>query len=93
MGLLSRPAVVVVAGVLVAATAGGSAKANMMDQMVMHYCSKDMQEEFTKAGKTAPAGMIEATCTCVVQRLKARDSIEQAKTFCKDQAIKQYGEI
>jgi hypothetical protein len=37
--------------------------------------------------------MIEATCTCVVQRLKARDSIEQAKTFCKDQAIKQYGEI
>jgi hypothetical protein len=93
MGLLSRPAVVAVAGVLVAACAGGSAKANMMDQMVMHYCSKDMQEEITKAGKTAPAGMIESTCTCVVQRLKARDSIEQAKTFCKAQAIKQYGEI
>jgi hypothetical protein len=85
--------VVAVAGVLVAACAGGSASANMMDQMVMHYCSKDMQEEITKAGKTAPAGMIEATCTCVVQRLKARDSIEQAKTFCKAQAIKQYGEI
>ena len=89
MGLLSRPAVVVVAGVLVAATAAGSAKANMMDQMVMHYCSKDMQEEISKAGKIAPTGMIEATCTCVVQRLKARDSIEQAKSFCKDQAIKQ----
>ena len=89
MGLLSRPAVVVVAGVLVAATAGGSAKANMMDQMVMHYCSKDMQEEISKAGKIAPTGMIEATCTCVVQRLKARDTIEQAKSFCKDQAIKQ----
>ena len=93
MGLLSRPAVVAVAGVLVAACAGGSASANMMDQMGMHYCSKDMQEEITKAGKTAPAGMIEATCTCVVKRLKARDSIEQAKTFCKAQAIKQYGEI
>jgi hypothetical protein len=37
--------------------------------------------------------MIESTCTCVVQRLKARDSIEQAKTFCKAQAIKQYGDI
>jgi hypothetical protein len=93
MGLLSRSAVVAIAGVLVAACAGGSASANMMDQMVMHYCSKDMQEEITKAGKTAPAGMIESTCTCVVQRLKARDSIEQAKTFCKAQAIKQYGEI
>ena len=90
MVLLSRPAVAALACVLVAATAGGSAKANMMDQMVRKYCLKAVNDEVKASGKPAPDGMANSTCECVVQQMKKRQSIEQAKVTCKNQAAKKY---
>ena len=63
---------------------------NMMDQMVRKYCLKAVNDEVKASGKPAPAGMPESTCECVVQQMKKRQSIEQAKTTCKTQAAQKY---
>lgn len=78
----------------VAATclAAGAAKANMIDQIIFNKCSSAMREDFQKAGKTPPDGMVADTCNCVVAQMKKRQSIEQAKTFCSEQSLKQYGQ-
>ena len=58
----------------------------MKDQLIFHYCSKAMQADFSKAGKTPPDGMVAFTCSCVVQQIDARASIEQAKAICQARA-------
>lgn len=65
--------------------------ANMKDQMIFGYCSRAMTADLGKAGKTAPAGMVDQTCGCVVQQINARASIDQAKTICQAQAQQKYG--
>ncbi|MFM7651810.1 MAG: hypothetical protein ACKO5M_02625 [Vulcanococcus sp.] len=69
------------------------AAANMMDQIILGKCSQAMKDDFTKAGKTPPAGMVDSTCSCVVAQMKKRQSIDQAKTTCTNQALQQYGKI
>ena len=52
-----------------------------------------MQADFKKSGKTPPAGMVEETCSCVADgMLKKRQSLEQAKSLCVEQATVKYGQ-
>lgn len=70
-----------------------SAGANMMEQIITSKCAEAMQADFQKAGKTPPAGMVEATCSCVAEgMLKKRQSLEQAKSLCVKQATAKYGQ-
>ena len=70
------------------------ARANMVQQIVVGKCSEAMQADFSKAGKTPPAGMVSDTCGCVADgMLKRRQSLDQAKTTCVQQASKKYGAI
>ena len=64
--------------------------ANMKDQMIFRYCSKAMTDDFNKAGKTPPKGMVDYTCGCVVQQVDARASIDQAKAICQANAQQKY---
>jgi hypothetical protein len=66
---------------------------NMVDQFIFSSCSKAMKSDFQKANKTAPEGMVQDTCTCVVTRIHQRYSIEQAKQFCTAQSLQKYGQI
>ncbi len=63
---------------------------NMRDQLIIHYCTLAVNADFAKAGKTAPAGMAQDTCTCVAEQVNARASIAQAETTCKQQAMGKY---
>ena len=65
--------------------------ANMKDQIILSACSQAMASELALAGKTAPAGMVKETCTCVVTQLNQRNSLDQAKLFCKQMATTKYG--
>ena len=53
-----RPTLLLVSAVLMAAPA----HANMMQQIIVGKCSQAMQDDFKKAGKTPPAGMVNDTC-------------------------------
>jgi hypothetical protein len=83
------------ASLLAAAVVAGlaaPAQANMIDQIILNKCSAAMREDFQKAGKTPPDGMVADTCNCVVEQVKNRQSIEQAKTFCTKQSLEKYGQ-
>jgi hypothetical protein len=67
-------------------------RASMMDQIITSKCAEAMQADFHKAGKTPPDGMVKATCSCVADgMLKKRQSLEQAKSLCVQQATLKYG--
>jgi hypothetical protein len=83
------PGVIAVAAVAVIAAV--PAHASMIDQIIFNKCSSAMREDFQKAGKTPPDGMVADTCNCVVQQVGKRQSIEQAKTFCTKQSLEKYG--
>ena len=83
------------ASLLAAAVVAGlaaPAQASMIDQIILNKCSAAMREDFQKAGKTPPDGMVADTCNCVVEQVKNRQSIEQAKTFCSKQSLEKYGQ-
>lgn len=83
------------ASLLAAAVAVGlaaPAQASMIDQIILNKCSAAMREDFQKAGKTPPDGMVADTCNCVVEQVKNRQSIEQATTFCSKQSLEKYGQ-
>ena len=83
------------ASLLAAAVVAGlaaSAQASMIDQIILNKCSAAMREDFQKAGKTPPDGMVPDTCNCVVAQVNSRQSIEQAKTFCTKQSLEKYGQ-
>ncbi len=63
---------------------------NMRDQLIIHYCTLAVNADFTKAGKTVPAGLAKDTCTCVAQQVNDRATIPQAETICKQQAMGKY---
>ncbi|MFZ9851175.1 MAG: hypothetical protein ACO3FA_10810 [Vulcanococcus sp.] len=71
-----------------------AAHANMVKQIIVGKCSEAMQDDFKKAGKTPPTGMVSDTCTCVADgMLKRRQTLDQAKTVCVNQATQKYGAI
>ncbi len=63
---------------------------NMRDQLIIHYCTLAVNADFAKAGKRAPVGLAEDTCTCVAEQVNARATIAQAETICKQQAMGKY---
>ena len=63
---------------------------NMIDGMIKNYCLKAVNDEVKASGKPAPAGMPDYTCNCVVQEMKKKKSVEQAKVTCKAAAEKKY---
>ena len=69
------------------------AQAGMIEQIIFSKCSSAMQADFEKAGKTPPEGMIDFTCTCVVQKINQQQSINQAKTACSKLALQKYGVV
>ena len=83
-------------GVCLVATAASAlaapAQASMINQIIFKKCSQAMADDFQKAGKTPPDGMVADTCNCVVEQVGKRQSIEQAKTFCSKQSIQKYGQ-
>jgi hypothetical protein len=88
---LLRSTVSLLAAAVVAGLAA-PAQASMIDQIILNKCSAAMREDFQKAGKTPPDGMVADTCNCVVEQVKNRQSIEQAKTFCSKQSLEKYGQ-
>jgi hypothetical protein len=81
-------------GLSLAPLAPQPAQANMVQQIIVSKCSEAMQADFKKAGKTPPAGMVSDTCGCVADgMLKRRQSLDQAKTTCVQQANQKYGAI
>jgi hypothetical protein len=66
------------------------AGANMKDQMIEHFCLKAVNQEFQQSGKAAPPGMAAYTCSCVVDQLNARASIDQAKVTCRQRALEKF---
>ena len=71
-----------------------AAQANMMQQIIVGKCSEAMQADLKKAGKTPQVGMVDFTCSCVADgMLKRRQSLDQAKTYCVQQATKKFGAL
>jgi hypothetical protein len=82
-----RLTLLLAAAVLVAVPA----RANMVQQIIVGKCSKAMQDDFKKAGKTPPAGMVDETCGCIANgMLKKGQSLDQAKTICVKQTTAKY---
>lgn len=75
-----------------ASSLAAPAQASMIDQIIFKKCSEAMADDFQKAGKTPPDGMVSDTCNCVVEQVGKRQTIEQAKTFCSKQSLKKYGQ-
>lgn len=63
---------------------------NIRDQLIIHYCTLAVNADFAKAGKPAPAGLAQDTCTCVAEQVNARATIPQAETICKQKAMGKY---
>lgn len=59
---------------------------SMLDQIILQKCSAAMQADFSKAGQTPPAGLVQQTCSCVVQQMQATHNLDLAKTVCSQQA-------
>ena len=58
----------------------------------INKCAAAMQADFEKAGKVPPEGMVDFTCTCVVQKIFSQQSITQAKNSCTKLALQKYGQ-
>ena len=62
----------------------------MKDQMIEHFCLSAVNKEFQQTGKPAPAGMAAYTCSCVVEQINARATIDQAKATCRQRALAKF---
>jgi hypothetical protein len=49
-----------------------------------------MQDDFKKAGKTPPAGMVDETCGCIADGYSKGQSLDQAKATCVKQSTAKY---
>jgi hypothetical protein len=82
-----RSCLVLASAVLFAAPA----HANMVQHVLIGRCSSAMQDEFRKAGKTPPAGMVNETCGCIADgMLRRRQSLDQAKAICVKQSTAKF---
>ena len=66
------------------------AHANMVKQIMVGRCSGAMQDDFKKAGKTPPAGMVQETCGCIADGYGKGQSMDQAKAICVKQSTAKY---
>ena len=66
------------------------AQANLVTQIIIGKCSTAMQDDFKKAGKTPPAGMVNETCGCIADGYSKGQSLDKAKTTCVKQSTAKY---
>jgi hypothetical protein len=66
------------------------ARANGMGEVVRSICMRVFKAEMQDAGKTAPAGMANYTCSCVSEQITSGSTIDGAKATCKQQASLRY---
>ena len=86
-----RPwALLVATSCILGVTIPGARAQTMQDALINHYCTQAMNADFTKAGKTPPAGMVAYTCNCVIQQVSARATIDQAKAICQQEATAKF---
>jgi hypothetical protein len=57
---------------------------------VNSFCLAGFNAAMSAAGKTPPAGMGEFTCTCFSNRLQQGQSIDQARSACRDEAARRF---
>ena len=91
-GLTSFP-IHVLRSCLLLATAvffAAPAQANMVKQIIIGKCSTAMQDDFKKAGKTPPAGMVNETCGCIADGYSKGQSLDKAKATCVKQSTAKY---
>jgi hypothetical protein len=74
----------------VAAFFAAPAQANMVKQIIIGKCSSAMQDDFKKAGKTPPAGMVSETCGCIADGFGKGQTLDQAKATCVKQSTAKY---
>lgn len=68
------------------------AQANsMINQIVRGHCINAVNSEVRASGGSAPSGMADFTCDCVVQEMGRGRSVSQASTTCRNLAIQKYG--
>jgi hypothetical protein len=66
------------------------AHANMVKQIMVGRCSGAMQDDFNKAAKTPPAGMVEETCGCIADGYGKGQSMDMVKAICVKQSTAKY---
>ena len=75
----------------VAVAAGSLPAAHAFDaSRVNAFCLAGFNAAMTAAGKTAPPGMAEFTCTCFSNRLQQGQSIDQARVECRNEAAQKF---
>jgi hypothetical protein len=91
-GLTSFPIHVLRSCLVLASAAffAAPAQANMIKQIIVGKCSSAMQDEFKKAGKTPPAGMVNETCGCIADGYGKGQSLDKAKATCVKQSTAKY---
>jgi len=77
-------------GLALAAAAAPPAPRAFDAATVNGLCLAGFNTAMTAAGKTAPAGMAEYTCNCFSTRLQQGQSIDQARTACRDAAAQKF---
>ena len=83
---MRAPLLAALAGLIALAAPCAVRAESMFDHMVSKKCAAAMQSDFATAGKVPAPGLIDQTCTCVVQQLKVTNNLEAAKTVCTPQA-------
>jgi hypothetical protein len=91
-GLTSFPIHVLRSFLVLASAAffAAPAQANMVKQIIVSKCSTAMQDDFKKAGKTPPAGMVSETCGCIADGYSKGQSLDKAKATCVKQSTAKY---
>lgn len=78
-------------GVALTAAASSVPAARAFDAgSVNALCLAGFNTAMTAAGKTAPKGMAEYTCSCFSTRLQQGQSIDQARTACREAAAQKF---
>ncbi len=67
---------------LVAAAASEPVQANFKDNIIFSSCAAAMRKEYQQADKQLLLSQLNKTCNCVVEQIKNRKNIEQAKASC-----------
>lgn len=78
-------------GLAIAGAAAALPAAQAFDATrVNAFCLAGFNTAMAAAGKTAPAGMAEYTCNCFSTRLQQGQSIDQARTACREAAAQKF---
>jgi len=58
--------------------------------IVRTFCLSAFENEMAQAGKSAPAGMADYACGCVADRITNGNSLEMARSTCREATARRY---